>query len=103
MARFGKNEKKSRDDRPIQVNDFIYNDPDDPSGTMSDTLQSDTPDEAIRKFRGRPKEDPAEPSDAQTATDDIPQETAEDIATASCSYQSFSERDAGSCSRIQTL
>ena len=59
MARFKKSNSSSRDDRPIQVNDFIYNDPDGLTDSASDALQSDTPDEAIRKFRGRPKEEPA--------------------------------------------
>ncbi len=69
MARFRKNEKKTPDTRPIQVNDFIYNDPDGLTDTGSDALQSDTPDEAIRKFRGRPKEEPSEESPVSSEPD----------------------------------
>ena len=53
------------DDRPIVVDDFIYNDPDEPSGGSS--MESDTPEEAIRKLRGRPK--PAEPEEKPGSAD----------------------------------
>ena len=77
MSRFKKGDPSSSDNRPIQVNDFIYNDPDDSSDDTG--IQSDTPDEAIRKFRGRPKENDepvSAPSDSETSQNDegfIPQ------------------------------
>ena len=52
MARFkwGKREK-SESTRPVVSDDFIYDDPDDPaSGSAS--VASDTPEDALRKFRG---------------------------------------------------
>ncbi|MBR0515177.1 MAG: rod shape-determining protein MreC [Clostridia bacterium] len=47
-------ERHEAESRPIVVDDFIYNDPD---GFDADSAASDTPDEAIRRFRGRPKEE----------------------------------------------
>ena len=62
----GKKRRKrtEADDRPIVVDDFIYNDPDDDSGSPS--VDSDTPDEAIRKLRGRPKEESPDRSENET-------------------------------------
>ena len=65
-------ERTETDPRPIVVDDFIYNDPD---GLDSDSgsVASETPDEAIRKFRGKGKEESPAPEKAETETaDDIP-------------------------------
>ncbi len=50
--------KKQEDVRPIVVDDYIYNDPEE--SASDDSVASDTPDEAIRKLRGRSREDSSE-------------------------------------------
>ena len=50
MARIRRGKQNEKDPRPIAVNDFIYDDPDD----QSEQSPSDTPEEAVRKLRGRP-------------------------------------------------
>ena len=50
MARIRRGKQNGKDPRPIAVNDFIYDDPDD----QSEQSPSDTPEEAVRKLRGRP-------------------------------------------------
>ena len=68
-----RHKKPVKDSRPIVVDDFIYNDPDGLSGSAEPAAGSDTPDEAIRKLRGRPAEEPApEPESA------VPEETGTD-------------------------
>ena len=47
--------KASKDLRPVVVDDYIYSDPED--SASADSVSSDTPDEAIRKLRGRSAED----------------------------------------------
>ena len=49
MAKLHRGKTSENDPRPVAVDDFIYDNPDD----TSDTPVSDTPDEAIRKLRGR--------------------------------------------------
>ena len=56
MARFRQKQKQDKDPRPVAVNDFIYDTPDDPLLPVSsdaDSPRSETPEEAIRKLRGR--------------------------------------------------
>ena len=55
--------KTPKEIRPIVVDDYIYNDPED-SGP-ADSVSSDTPDEAIRKLRGRSAKEPPESSEAK--------------------------------------
>ena len=50
--------KTPKENRPIVVDDYIYNDPED-SGS-ADSVSSDTPEEAIRKLRGRSSKEPLE-------------------------------------------
>ena len=61
MPIFKKRGKTLEEIRPIVVDDYIYNDPED--SASADTVQSDTPDEAIRKLRGRSSEEPPESSE----------------------------------------
>ena len=49
MARFRRGKQNEKDPRPVAVNDFIYNDPDD----TAEAPLSDTPEEAVRKLHGR--------------------------------------------------
>ena len=55
MAFLKKRNKKQKEVRPIVVDDYIYNDPED--ADSEDSIASDTPDEAIRKLRGRSAEE----------------------------------------------
>ena len=59
MARFRRTPKPEKDPRPVVVNDFIYDTPS--ADAASEGPRSETPEEAIRKLRGR-GEDPAPPS-----------------------------------------
>ena len=59
MARFRRTPKPEKDPRPVVVNDFIYDTPS--ADAASEEPRSETPEEAIRKLRGR-GEDPAPPS-----------------------------------------
>ncbi len=59
--------KTKKDIRPVVVDDYIYNDPED--SVSADSVSSDTPDEAIRKLRGRSAEDSSE----SPKTDDQPE------------------------------
>lgn len=56
MARFRRTPKPEKDPRPVVVNDFIYDTPS--ADSASEEPRSETPEEAIRKLRGR-GEDPA--------------------------------------------
>ena len=56
MARFRRTPKPEKDPRPVVVNDFIYDTPS--ADAASEEPRSETPEEAIRKLRGR-GEDPA--------------------------------------------
>ena len=70
----GKKRRKrtEADDRPIVVDDFIYNDPDDLESN-SETIASETPDEAIRRFRGKSKDESPAPDHAEPETpEDVP-------------------------------
>ena len=62
MARKRRGERSDPDPRPVAVNDFIYEDTEEPENAPG----SDTPEEAIRKLRGRsPDSVPsAEPTDS---------------------------------------
>ena len=57
MAKLRRGQKKPvNDPRPVAVNDFIYETPDDPvlSGSAdSGSIHSETPEEAVRKFRSQ--------------------------------------------------
>ena len=50
MALFHRGKQPEKDPRPIAVNDFIYDSPEDPDSGSSN---SETPEEAIRNLRGR--------------------------------------------------
>ena len=59
MARFRRTPKKpEKDPRPVVVNDFIYDTPASES-SGSEASRSETPEEAIRKLRGRGEESAA--------------------------------------------
>ena len=64
MARF-KRQNKAQDTRPVVSDDYIYDDT-----SSGENIVSDTPEEAIRKFRGRyssdKSEDKAEPLSSDT-------------------------------------
>ena len=60
MARKRRGEQPDNDPRPIAVDDFVYDDPD--GGDAS--FQSDTPEEAVRKLRGKPSAESAAGSDS---------------------------------------
>ncbi len=64
MAGKKRRERPDNDPRPIVVDDFIYNDPDGLEGG-ADAVPSETPDEAIRKFRGKAKEESPAPENAE--------------------------------------
>ena len=53
MARNRRGQQQEKDPRPVAVDDFIYDEPED----SGEEIASDTPDEAVRKLRGRPKEE----------------------------------------------
>ena len=73
MAGKKRRERPDNDPRPIVVNDFIYNDPDGLDDT-SETVTSETPDEAIRKFRGKTKEESPAPEAAdKEAAETVPE------------------------------
>ena len=57
MPEMNKHGKDPKDKRPIVVDDFIYNDPDNESSDQ--TSGSDTPDEAVRKLQESRNADPA--------------------------------------------
>ena len=63
MPRLKRHGKPETDSRPVVTDDFIYDDPDN-NGSQPEPVSSDTPDEAMRKLRGR--------SDAQI-TDPVPE------------------------------
>ena len=48
MSRTRRRQQPDNDPRPVAVNDFIYEESDD----LTESLQSDTPEEAVRKLRG---------------------------------------------------
>ena len=68
MAGFRKTRKQEKDPRPVVVNDFIYDTPDLDPSSPSGEPRSETPEEAVRKLRGRggesapPASSPEEPS-----------------------------------------
>ena len=76
MARNRRRPSRNEDPRPVAVNDFIYDDPE----SSSESVQSDTPDEAIRKLRGHSdpsgpqKEESADSSDSHTPADESSEE-----------------------------
>lgn len=65
-----KRDRKPKDVRPIVVDDYIYNDPEDPDS--GDSVASDTPDEAIRKLRGHSKEDSSDTAEDRKKDQDEP-------------------------------
>ncbi len=58
MALFHRGKQPEKDPRPVAVNDFIYDTPDD---TDSVSSNSETPEEAIRKLRSRKAPEQSEP------------------------------------------
>ena len=54
--------REPKDQRPIVVDDFVYNDPE--NTVHENPVQSDTPDEAIRKLHGMQADSPAEPAES---------------------------------------
>jgi len=79
MAARRRLERNKTDHRPVVSDDFIYDDPDQPSSAQDSSMASDTPEEAIRKLRRRsadPEDEniPSDPSqeeesDRETGTD----------------------------------
>ena len=55
MAKLRHRQKPDRDPRPVAVNDFIYDSSDDSGDTGTDSLHSETPEEAIRLFVHLPR------------------------------------------------
>ena len=53
MARFRITKKQREDTRPVVSDDFIYDDPTGSAASSDSSPLSDTPEEAIRKLRGR--------------------------------------------------
>ena len=76
MARLRRGQKPEKDPRPVAVNDFIYDMPEDHGSADSDVPHSETPEEAIRRLRGRSGEerpetpDPSESSPSPDSADD---------------------------------
>lgn len=72
MPEIKKHGKDRKDKRPIVVDDFVYNDPDD-TGSAS-PAPSDTPDEALRKLRDIRTDEPAgsaeSPDTAESSAED---------------------------------
>ena len=69
MPGFRKREKHVPDDRPVVVDDFIYEDPEDSSGE-SDSPASDTPEEAIHKLRVRQIKHPDDSAEDESSSAD---------------------------------
>ena len=67
MAKLRHGQKPDRDPRPVAVNDFIYDSSDDSGDAGADSLHSETPEEAIRKLRGRSE---SEKEDTPSASPD---------------------------------
>ena len=59
MARFHRNRQPEEDTRPVATDDFIY----DETDSAGDTVLSETPEEAVRKLRGRSVRSAEEESD----------------------------------------
>ena len=78
MAGKKRRERPDNDPRPIAVDDFIYNDPDEAGGDSLPPV-SETPDEAIRRLRGRAKEEPAAP---KAETPEVPEKGSASAASA---------------------
>ena len=73
MAKLRHGQKPDKDPRPVAVNDFIYDSSDDsPSsaGTDSGSFHSETPEEAIRKLRGRSEAEKKDSSSGVSLSDD---------------------------------
>lgn len=73
MAKLRHGQKPDKDPRPVAVNDFIYDSSDDsPSsaGTDSGSFHSETPEEAIRKLRGRSEAEKEDSSSGVSPSDD---------------------------------
>lgn len=79
MARTRRRQQPDNDPRPVAVNDFIYEESDD----LTESLQSDTPEEAIRKLRGRSASDAENDafSDSPSASDDSNRKKADSYDT----------------------
>lgn len=79
MAKLRHGQKPDRDPRPVVVNDFIYDNSDDNLSSDaggSDSLRSETPEEAIRKLRGRSE---AEKADSSSSSDVSSSDSGDDI------------------------
>ena len=61
MPRLRREQKPDRDPRPVVINDFIYDMPEDSGSADSGIPHSETPEEAVRKLRGRSGEEQAKP------------------------------------------
>ncbi len=59
MAKIRRGHKSDQDPRPVAVNDFIYDSPEDSSSADNGIPHSETPEEAIRKLRGYDKTEPS--------------------------------------------
>ena len=75
MAKTRRGQPPEKDSRPVAVNDFIYEEPDD----SSDSFHSDTPEEAIRKLRGRSAADDSSDTAASSAASPEEESSAPEI------------------------
>ena len=68
MARTRHDRKTEKNSRPVAVDDFIYDTSDElPDSSDSAAANSETPEEAIRKMRGRLKSETSDTSDVRTS------------------------------------
>lgn len=66
MAKFRQKEPQKEESSSFVTDDFIWNDPED----REDSASSDTPDEALRKFRGKAPDEPPESEDSHVGATD---------------------------------
>ena len=66
MARIRRGQQPPQDPRPVAVDDFIYEETEEPSSVP----QSDTPEEAVRKLRGRHAQQPEQEIDSSSGKED---------------------------------
>ena len=79
MARFRK--RKAKEEQPLVKDDFIYNISDDESSGQESDFPSDTPDEAIRKLRGRKPQPDSSPASASSDRPSVPEDDSASAAS----------------------
>ena len=79
-------ERKTDDRRPVVTDDFIYDDPQNPSNEeVYGTFSSDTPEEAIRKLKSISQSSVRENESGDNPADSLPgpgQKPVQDVVTA---------------------